>query len=205
MWYALGSALSLQVRPLTPPSNSFLANFPPLPLYHHFSSSEPHYPSFETLPQTSPCLKSGPFPINLLYCQQIYLKPKWNDSLAQNPPFTVQCYGYDFIHNHPLLFPHPDTAALISFSPILEITKHSLHLSDSAHALPSAKIVLASFLHVQKFMWSWSRVLNFWAELFAAFSECTELHVLVSVTLLDCIIAIIFYLYKFIKHVLCKE
>lgn len=75
MWYALGSALSLQVRPLTPPSNSFLANFPPLPLYHHFSSSEPHYPSFETLPQTSPCLKSGPFPINLLYCQQIYLKP----------------------------------------------------------------------------------------------------------------------------------
>lgn len=56
-----------------------------------------------------------------------------------SPLLTVQCYGYGSLQDHSLLFPDPDIEAPTGCVPALEVTEHSLYLSDFAHAIPLLK------------------------------------------------------------------
>lgn len=106
-----------------------------------------------------------------------------------SPLFIVQCYGYGSLHDHSLLFPHPDIKAPTGCVPVLEITEQSLYLSDFAHAVSSAKMPFHAFStwrscsHNAR---SGSSVSNSQAGLFAAFSTMhCMLCAFVSVTPLD--------------------
>lgn len=92
-----------------PSSNSFLTNFPSLHPYPHFSSSEPLYPSFETLPHTSSCSKLRATSRLPSILSQLILNPNRMTSLLKICSLTIYCqyYGLSSLHNHFLLFPPP--------------------------------------------------------------------------------------------------